>query len=97
MITENLIKELEELSSRSELPLERRLVDTAIWFHRNRDRIPRENLPKRLDFLEKTLDIFLELTALTVDRVQQAEGRPKSRSLWLPSGVSVEGDVRRFG
>ena len=96
-ITEQLINKLEHLNNETRLPLERRLIETAVWFHRNKDRIPRENLEKRIDFLEKTLDIFLEMTAMLVDRAQLVEGRTKSESLWIPRGIDASGDVTKFG
>lgn len=83
-ITSQLINELEKMASNSMLPFERRLIDTAVWFHKNRDRLPREDLGKRVDFLEKTLDIVLELFALALDRQQRNEGRPKDNPLWMP-------------
>ena len=95
-ITEQLINKLEHLNNETRLPLEKRLIETAVWFHRNKDRIPRENLTKRLDFLEKTLDIFLEMTAMLVDRAQLVEGRSKSESLWLPRGMDARGDFTKF-
>ncbi len=95
--TASLIRELEELQTRGYLPLEKRLVDTAVWFHKNKDRFPRENLPARVDFLEKTMDIFLEMMALSVSRLQEAEGRGKSEHLWLPAGMTMNGDPRKLG
>ena len=92
-----LINKLEHLNNETRLPLERRLIETAVWFHRNKDRIPRENLEKRIDFLEKTLDIFLEMTAMLVDRAQLVEGRAKSESLWIPRGIDASGDFTKFG
>lgn len=94
-ITERLICELEEISVANHLPLERRLIDTAIWFHRNRHHLGGVDVPRRLEFLEKTLDIFMEIFALTLQRLQQAEGRQKSENLWLPRGMSGMG--RSFG
>lgn len=96
-ITPQLIDALEEISLMTHLPLEQRLVDTALWYYRNRPRIAQENLPKRLEFAEKSLEIIIEMFALTVQRLQRAEGRPKSSSLWLPAGMEAKGDIRRFG
>ena len=95
-ITDSLIKQLEEISTDTLRPLERRLTDTAVWFYKNKDLIPRENLTARVDFLESTISVFLEMVAMSVDRLQVAEGRQKSESLWLPQGVEVKGDMRRF-
>ena len=88
-ITEQLLNDLEKIASMNMLPLERRLCDTAIWFHRNKDRVPREDLAKRLDFMEKTLEIFIELAALLVDRTQRLEGKGKDTPLWLPSNIKL--------
>lgn len=83
MTAESLIRELEEIAANSKLPLEKRLIDTAVWFHKNKDSIPRDNLAKRLDFLEKAFDIILEVYALTLRRLHEAEGRPGS-GIWFP-------------
>lgn len=96
-ITDGLIKELEALSSNTYLPLEKRLIDTCVWYHKNKDRIPRNAVEKRMDFLEKTFDIFLELIAMSTDRVQQMEGRPKERTLWLPNGMIDKETGKRYG
>ncbi len=87
-----MIRRLEEIAARTELPYERRLVDTAVWFHKNKDLIPREALDKRVDFLEKTVDILLEMLAMNLERLQGTEGRAASSSLWLPNGMKMTGD-----
>lgn len=89
-ITSQLLAQLEELQHNTNLPFEKRLIHTAIWYHKNKSRIPRENLANRLDFLEKTLDITLELFAMSLERLQLNEGRPKSANLWLPSGMTFK-------
>jgi hypothetical protein len=89
-ITNELINKLEQISDSTHLPLEQRLMDTAIWFHRNKDEI--SDIPKKVEFLTKTLDIFLELTAMIVDRQQQVEGRRKSTALWMPRGMTARDD-----
>ena len=91
-ISKELMNKLEHMSNETRHPLEKRLVELAVWFHRNKDAIPREALSKRVDFLEKTLDIHLELVAMLVNRMQLAEGRSKNGSLWLPRGIKVTGD-----
>jgi len=96
-ITEGLINQLEHLSSDGRLPLEKRLVDTAVWYHKNKDRIPRNAVEKRLDFLEKTFDIFLEMIAMSVERTQLLEGRSKSENLWLPNGIVDTKTGKRYG
>jgi len=89
-MTNELIGKLESISNSTHLPLEQRLMDTAIWFHRNKDSI--SDIPKKVEFLTKALDIFIELTAMIVDRQQQVEGRRKSASLWLPRGMKATDD-----
>ena len=91
-ITSQLIDELEELSTDGMMPLERRMVDTAVWYHRNKDRIPREAVTKRLDFIEKAFDIHLEMMAMYIKRLHRAEGRRQSDSLWLPAGITMTDD-----
>ena len=97
-VTPQLIDALDELAaSGAHFPLERRLLDTAVWFHRNKPRLAKENVLGRLDFYEKTCDILIELAALACQRLQHVEGRPKSQSLWLPKGVEAKGSMKRFG
>lgn len=91
-ISKELINKLEHMRSTTQLPLEKRLIDLAVWFHRNKDAIPREALSKRVDFLEKALDIHLEMIAMLVNRMQLTEGRSKHSSLWLPKGIKVADD-----
>lgn len=64
--------------------LETLLADTALWFYMNKDRIPKENLAKRQQFLEEALWCSLELNALLLERIREQTG---SRSLWLPNGM----------
>jgi hypothetical protein len=96
VFTKKMIDELEDMANDVALPFEKRLIQTAVWFHRNKDRIPRENVPQRLDFLEKTMDIMLELMALSLDRMQNVENRRKSSILWTARGMDVHGDVTKF-
>lgn len=93
----DLLKEIETISEQTHLPFERRLMDTAVWFHKSKERIPHDDVFKRLEFTEKTLDITLELFAMCLQRMQQVEGRPKSANLWLPSGMQARGDMTRYG
>lgn len=89
--------ELERSARDSSTSLEQRLSDTCKWFYQNRDRIPREDLIKRLEFIEKFIEIQIEIDAAIVERLQMSENRQKSERLWLPSGVNLSGDVRNFG
>jgi|TARA_R100001530_G_scaffold30051_1_gene23611 hypothetical protein len=94
-VTKELIDRLEKINTETHLPLERRLIDTAVWYHKNKDRIPRSNIEKRLEFLEKSFDIMIELMAMSVERHQNVEGH--SNNLWLPQGMSMMGDIKEFG
>jgi|TARA_Y100000310_G_scaffold220119_1_gene221586 hypothetical protein len=96
-ITSELISKLENIQNNNNMPLEKRLIDMAVWFTKNKNAIPKGEVVKRLEFLTKTLDIHLEMVALLADRLQQAEGRRKSTSLWVPNGLDAKGDFTRFG
>jgi len=74
--------------------LEQRLADTALWFHENKDRIPRDDLRKREDFLEKGFWCLLEINVLLLQRLREERG---SKMLYLPAGISARGDMRKFG
>lgn len=98
-INDDLIRKLEELGNATHLPLERRLIDTAVWYHNNKDRLPSHEVKRRLDFLEKAFDIQLEIMAMLVQRLQYSEGRPKSENLWMPRGgtyITDEGKKVEF-
>lgn len=92
---DHLIAELQHNAEMSQELLEQRLADTAAWFFANKGRIPKMDLGKRCDFLEKTCWLLIEINALLTDRVHKVEG--KSATLWLPRGVNATGDVRRYG
>lgn len=64
--------------------LETLLADTALWFYMNKDRIPKENIAKRCEFMETALWCSLELNALLLERIREQTG---SRTLFLPSGM----------
>jgi hypothetical protein len=68
--------------------LEKRLADTAVWFYNNKDRIARDNLAARQNFLELAFWIQLEINALLLERLRKATG---SEALWLPSGMLHDG------
>lgn len=74
--------------------LERRLADLTVWFYKNKDSISRDNLAARQAFLEKAFWIMLEVNALLLERIREQGG---SKSLWLPKGMKINGDVRELG
>lgn len=83
--TPQAIDELERLAARQGLPLEKRLVETAVWYYRNKPRLAEENVMGRLAFLERMLEIHLETFALVVDRMQKTEGKHNGHpTLWMP-------------
>jgi hypothetical protein len=95
-MTTQLLDQLNEMSTETAQPLEKRLIDMAVWFHKNKDRVPRNDVEKRCDFLAKSLDIHLELVALLVQRLELAEGRRNS-PLWLPSGIKDNSTGKVYG
>lgn len=74
--------------------LEQRLADTALWFHENKERIPKDDLRKRHEFLEKGFWCLLEINVLLLQRLREERG---SKALYLPNSIAVAGDVRKFG
>ena len=93
----SLFSDIEKRCKDANRPLEQRLVDTCTWFYQNKDSIPKDNLGKRCEFMEKYIEISIELMASMVERLQMSENRQKSDRLWLPSGLNMSGDVKRFG
>jgi len=91
---ETLISELMHNAQASgNRTLERRMADLTVWFYKNRDRIPRENLASRQAFLEKAFWTMLEVNALLLERNHELEALRKGRSmLWIPNGMKISGD-----
>lgn len=78
--------------------LERRLADLTLWYYKNKDDIPRDNLASRAAFLEKTIWILLEVCALQTERLHELEGAARgSSALYLPKGLNVAGSVKQYG
>lgn len=77
---------------------EQRLADWAKWFHEHR--LDGGDVHKKIQFLEKSVDGLLEMVCRCLEDIRDLEGRPREalgRKLWTPSGMTVAGDVRRFG
>jgi hypothetical protein len=94
---ERLIEELVHNATASgNRTLERRLSDLAVWFYRNKSRIPLDNLASRQAFLQKGFWIMLEINALLLERLREVEasGRGSKSPLWLPKGMRM--DDREF-
>lgn len=79
--------------------VENRFAEIFKWYEYNKKLIPRENLAKRADFLQKTIDCQFELMVLMLENIRTLEFKTGSRSerLYLPTGVTVNGDLTRFG
>jgi hypothetical protein len=93
MNPEGLIEDLlHNATASGNRTLERRLADLAIWFYRNKSRIPLDNLASRQAFLQKGFWIMLEINALLLERLQEIETSKRgSSNLWLPRGMKVDG------
>lgn len=72
-----------------------KFAEIAIWWNYHRKTLPRENLALRCDFLEKACNNLVMLMAMMTKDMEQLEG-PR-RKLFLPTGMRIEGDVRKFG
>jgi hypothetical protein len=77
--------------------LEKRTVEWGVWYHENKNRIPRMDFERRLAFYEKTIDGLIELLAIAAEDIRTLEGRKRSNTLYMPNGVAVTGDIRKFG
>ena len=93
-LTKELINKIEDISQEGMQPLNRRLMDLAVWFHKHRRDIPEDDLAKRLEFHEKMLDTMLEMIALWIN---QDINSKKSESLWLPSGIVDNHTGQKYG
>lgn len=76
---------------------ENRLEEIARWYYYNEKTIPVENLGKRMEFYQIAVSNLLELCVRQQEDIRRCEGRPKSTNLWLPDGMKMAGDVKRFG
>jgi hypothetical protein len=72
-----------------------RYAELAKWFTYHSNTLPRENLAKRLDFLEKFCASALIVMAEMTRDIENLEG-PR-RKLYLPREIQVKGDVKQFG
>lgn len=89
---ENLLTELIHFAEASGgKMLERRLADTAVWFHNNKSRVPRDNLAARQAMLETALWTLVEVQALMTERLHELESIKTGSKLWLPRGMKVNG------
>ncbi|MCI0526270.1 MAG: hypothetical protein L0Y56_02280 [Nitrospira sp.] len=78
------------------VPLEEKLADVGKWYDYHLRRVSTDNVPARLHLQGKAIECLLELLALAAADIQRLEGHKRSNSLWLPNGISVSGDLKRF-
>lgn len=76
--------------------LERRLADLTAWYYMNIDSFASNNVEGQVAFLKKAFWIMLEQQALLIERLHEVESAGKSKHLWLPKGMMVEGDMREY-
>lgn len=77
--------------------LERRMADLTVWYYKNKSRLSVDNLAARQSFLERAFWIMLEVNALLLERNHELEALRKGRSmLWIPRGVTIDGDVKHL-
>ena len=77
--------------------LERLVRDLALWYYKNQPRISDDNVPRRVAFLERTLELTLEALAQATLRIQHAEAHPSTQLLLPGRDVQVSGDLKKFG
>ena len=75
--------------------LDKELEDWYKWWNYNKSLIPPDNLKDRMEFAEKSLEGLLRLLITTSEDLYAVEG--VRRKLYMPTGINVRGDVRRFG
>ena len=76
------------------MAVENELLEFFQWYKYHKDTLPPDDLKKRMEFLEKSITSMSKVLASVCEEL--AEKRQKSR-LVFPSGVSVRGDLTRFG
>jgi hypothetical protein len=54
------------------------VIELAQWYHYNKDRIPSDNLTKKIQFLEVTLDTCIKLLANAAIDIRDLERRGSS-------------------
>lgn len=79
--------------------VERRFAEIIKWYEYNKNLVPKENVIKKQEFLQKTIDCQFELMVLMLENIRTLEFKTGSRSerLYLPTGITVGGDLTRFG
>ncbi|MGI9489192.1 MAG: hypothetical protein ACR2RF_25555 [Geminicoccaceae bacterium] len=73
---------------------EDKMGELAKWYYFHKDTLPRDDLRRRIEFLETVINNLLLLQTYTQEDVQKLEGR---RTLFVPSGVQINGSLKQFG
>jgi hypothetical protein len=66
------------------------VIELAQWYHYNKDRIPADNLTKKIHFLEVTLDTCIKLLANAAIDIKDLEHRGSS-IIVPPPGLFMNG------
>lgn len=85
-----LIDRLEQAAKNAHSPLEERVANTVVWWYKNRERIPADNLGKRLEFQGEMITVLLDIIGLMVERQNQS-GAPK---LLRPRALALHDPIR---
>ena len=64
--------------------------DLVVWYFENRNRLPKDDLAKRLDFMDKAMKTSLGVIAMLLRDVQELEQRKPRPQIWLPSEVKLD-------
>lgn len=77
-----------------------KLREYYVWFAEHRRDGTNGDVTNRVKFLETALDGAFDVISRLAEDVSKLEGRPPEslgRTLWLPTGIKMRGDVRRVG
>ena len=78
--------------------LEEQITDWAVWYHKNADDLPENDLRKQINFLKKAIDGCLECLAIATKDIQVLEGRRRmDNKLWMPGDVRIEHRLTDLG
>jgi hypothetical protein len=66
---------------------DREAAELALWYHENLKRIPKDNLVKKIEFLEVTCDALIKLALNTALDMKRLEGRDLAQRIWIPPTV----------
>lgn len=76
-------------------PFDEKLDEWVQWYGYHRDN--GGDVHQQIRFLKRSMDGALQLLCMASEEIRKAQGRPRSASLWLPSGLSSRGSMAHFG